>query len=160
MEEMEWDVYKGVFDTVRLNMENAGESFPYYEETFFCDVCSDPGTIDVSKYTSLENKKFFQALFVAVLKRLPDEKEEAGWKSKYGMDQETFQTESLKMFVNSSVSAINHMVFVNNPYFNQKRGVRYHVLGMLYGLTDKSALRVWGKKMPRFVQKIIRKVFI
>ena len=56
--------------------------------------------------------------------------------------------------------AINHMEIVDNPYFKQRRGIKYHVMGILYGLTDKSFLREFGKKLPGPLQKIIRKVFL
>ena len=34
------------------------------------------------------------------------------------------------------------------------------MLGLLYGMTDKSNLREFGKKLPDPVQQIIRKVFL
>ena len=62
--------------------------------------------------------------------------------------------------MNSSVVAINKIEFVNNPYFEQKKGLKYKVMGLLYGLTDKSFLREFGKKLPQPIQKVIRKVFL
>ena len=66
----------------------------------------------------------------------------------------------LVFVANASVVAINHIRLVNNPYFAQRRGIRYRMMGMLYGLTDKSSLRELGKKLPQPIQRVIRKVFL
>lgn len=76
------------------------------------------------------------------------------------MRTERFRRILLKEVVNSSVVAINHIQFINNPYFKQRRGIRYRLFGLLYGLTDKSFLREFGKKLPMPVQNIIVKVFL
>ena len=103
---------------------------------------------------------FMQAIYVAALKRLPDERTVAFWTEKLDAPREIFQEEVLRCIAHSSVVAINHIHLVDNPYFEQKRGFRYKLLGMLYGLTDKSSLRKLGKKMPDPVQRLIRKVFL
>ena len=82
------------------------------------------------------------------------------WEQRYDMETEAFQREVLQCIAGSSVVAINHIHIVDNPYFEQKRGLKYNMLGKLYGLTDKSSLREFGKKMPAPVQKLIRKVFL
>lgn len=153
-------IYSGIYDIVAENLQIAGETFEYGKETFLCDVKSHPQVVDVSKYLSLPNSQFLQAVHVGVYKRLPEEKVVAVWKEKYGWPQEKFQEALLKTIEKSSVVAINHIQLVNNPYFEQHLGIRYKVLGILYGLTDKSFLREFGKKMPQPIQKIIRKVFL
>lgn len=153
-------VYEGIYDIVAGNLAAAGRTFEYQKSTFLCDVESHPQVIDVSKYLCLPNKQFFQAVYVGAYKRLPEEKEVAAWEAKYDLPPDTFQRAVLKSVANSSVVAINHIRFVNNPYFEQRRGIRYKLLGILYGLTDKSSLREFGKKLPQPIQKIIRKVFL
>ncbi len=153
-------VYEGIFDIVAENMTAADQAFGYYKSTFLCDVKGHPQEIDVSKYLHLPNEQFFQAVYVAAYKRLPEEKEEGPWAAKYSMPAEEFQAAALRSIAHSSVAAIHHMRLVNNPYFEQKKGVRYKALGILYGLTDKSSLREFGKKLPRPVQRVIRKVFL
>lgn len=159
-ESREAEVYAGIYDVVSGNMEAAGKQFGYGKSTFLCDVMSHPQDIAVSKYLELSNEEFMEAMYVAALKRLPDERTQKFWKEKYVLPKETFQREVLKCLAGSSVVAINHIRLKDNPYFVQKRGLRYKALGVLYGLTDKSNLREFGKKLPDPVQQIIRKVFL
>lgn len=153
-------IYEGIYDAVADNLQSAGQSFSYQKTTFLCDVENPPQVVDVSKYVNMDNKDFFQAVYVAAYKRLPEIHEAAVWNNKYDMPAAEFQNAVLHSIVNSSVVAINHIQFINNPYFEQKRGIKYKLLGILYGLTDKSFLRQFGKKMPQPIQKIIRKVFL
>lgn len=157
---MNQEIYSRLYDVVQDNMKAAGGSFPYEKETFLCDVEAHPQEIDVSRYLELPNPVFMQAVHVAALKRLPEERIVTFWEQRYGEGREEFQEEVLRSIAGSSVVAINQIRMIHNPYFQQKRGVRYHALGLLYGLTDKSSLREFGKKLPMPVQKIIRKVFI
>ena len=156
----ERDIYGGLYDVVQGNMDAAGLKFPYEKETFLCEVGAPPQEIDVSRYLELSNPVFMQAVHAAALKRLPEEKTAAFWEQRYGESREQFQEEVLRSVAGSSVVAINQIRLVRNPYFEQKRGIKYHCMGILYGLTDKSFLREFGKKFPMPLQKIIRKVFI
>lgn len=153
-------VYEQLYDVVAENLQAAGKTFEYRKTTFLCDVKGHPQDIDVSKYLQLPNEEFFQAVFVAAYKRLPEPKESAAWEGKFGLSKEEFQTAVLRSVAGSSVVAINHMRLINNPYFEQRRGLRYKLMGVLYGLTDKSSLREFGKKLPQSIQKVIRKVFL
>lgn len=154
------EVYSRLYDAVQKNMETAGEKFPYEKETFLCETGAHPQEVDVSRYLELSNPVFMQAVHVAALKRLPEEKTEAFWRQRYGEGREHFQEEVLRSIAGSTVVAINHIRLLNNPYFQQRKGIKYYVLGLLYGLTDKSSLREFGKRLPMPIQKIIRKVFI
>lgn len=153
-------VYEGIYDIVAENLRNADQTFEYRKSTFLCDVMGHPQTLDVSKFIRLTNREFFQAVFVSVFRRLPEKEEYGRWEPRYDMEDRRFQEAVLREMEVSSVAAINHIRFINNPYFQQKRGIRYRLLGTLYGLTDKSFLRELGKKMPQPIQKIIRKVFL
>ncbi len=159
-ESRERDIYGGLYDVVQGNMDAASLKFPYEKETFLCEVGAHPQEIDVSRYLELSNPVFMQAVHAAALKRLPEEKTAAFWEQRYGEPREQFQKEVLRSVAGSSVVAINQIRLVHNPYFEQKRGIKYHCMGILYGLTDKSFLREFGKKLPMPLQKLIRKVFI
>ncbi len=158
--ERDLPVYAGIYDIVRENLLSANKNFEYSKDTFLCDVMSHPQDVCVSKYLNLSNKEFAEAIYVAAFKRLPEQKWLEFWEAKYQEPRETFQKEVLRQIANSTVVAINQVHFVDNPYFEQKRGIRYHFLGMLYSLTDKSILREFGKKMPAPIQRVIRKVFL
>ncbi len=153
-------VYGRLYDIVQHNMEAAGETFPYEKETLLCETGAPPQEIDVSRYLELPNPIFMQAVHAAALKRLPDERTTAFWKQRYGESREQFQEEVLRSVASSSVVAINQIRLIRNPYFEQKRGIKYRCMGILYNLTDKAFLREFGKKLPMPVQNIIRKVFI
>lgn len=153
-------IYEGIYDVVSGNLHLAGLEFAYQKSTFLYDVENSPRIVDVSKYLKLLNPQFFQAVYVAAYKRLPEIREAGVWEEKYDMPDEEFQKAVLLNIANSSVVAINHIQFINNPYFEQRLGIKYKLLGILYGLTDKSSLRQFGKKMPKPIQKIIRKVFL
>ena len=153
-------VYEQLYDVVEENLQAAGKKFEYKKATFLCDAGGHPQDIDVSKYLDLPNEQFFQAIFVAAYKRLPEAKESAAWESKFGLAREQFQREVLRNIANASVVAINKIQLLNNPYFKQRKGLKYKVMGLLYGLTDKSSLREFGKKLPGPLQRIIRKVFL
>ncbi len=153
-------VYEEIYNIVAENYHDAGMNFEYRKATFLQDVNSHPQKIDVSRYISLSNELFFQAIFVAAFKRLPESEEAKRWKDQLELSKESFQKKFLEYVAGSSVVAINHILLVNNPYFEQKKGLRYRMVGVLYGLTDKSSLREFGKTLPAPIQKIIRKVFI
>lgn len=153
-------MYEKLYDVVASNYLNAGKEIKYLKSTYLCDVGKHPQVINVSEYIYLPNVEFAQAIFVTTFRRLPEGKECSEWNQMYGLEKEEFQKRILKQVVNSSVVAINKIQFVNNPYFVQKRGLRYKAMGLLYGLTDKSFLREFGKKLPQPIQKVIRKVFL
>ena len=152
--------YETVYDTICENMTAAGKVFPYNRETFMADIGTSPQEIDVSRFLELPNEQFFQALYVATFRRLPDQKTEKQWMGKCSEPKENYQKQLLRLLDRSSVVAINHIRFVNNPYFKQSRGIRYRFWGLVYGLTDKSGLRQFGKKLPMPIQKIIRRIFL
>lgn len=156
----ELEVYKKVYNIVNDNLIKNNMSFGYFESTFEKDAGSNARCINVSDFADLDNEHYFQAVFVRVFKRLPDEKELSAWKVHFEEDKDKFREGVLRSLGGSSVAAINRIEMINNPYFVQKKGLKYKVMGKLYCLTDKSALRVLGKKMPDGVQKIIRKVFL
>lgn len=153
-------VYQAVYDIVAENLEATGYKPEYKKSTFLCDVEMHPQRIDISRFLELDNCDFQEAVYVTVLKRLPDAKTAAFWREREDRPKEEFQRAVLEDIAHSSVVAINQIRFVNNPYFDQKTGLRYHILGCLYGLTDKSSLRVFGKRLPKPIQKIIRRVFL
>ena len=154
------NIYANLYDVVAENLEQVNIKFGYKKSTILCDINSSPQRIDISKYLEFDNQAFFQAIYVAAFKRLPEEKEAQKWYEQMKLPKETFQKEFLMYVANSSVVAINHIELFNNPYFSHKRGLKYKIMGTLYGLTDKSALREFGKKLPAPIQKIIRKVFL
>lgn len=154
------EVYERLYDVVQGNMRAAGQDFPYARETFICEVGAHPQEVDVARYLELPNPLFLQTVYAAALKRLPEEKTERAWARRYGEPEERFREEVLRNVAGSSVVAINRIRLVHNPYFQQKRGIKYYCMGILYGLTDKSALREFGKKLPMPIQRLIRKVFI
>ncbi len=160
MQEQDISVYDKIFDIVAENLRLAGKPFEYGKHTFLCDVASHPQDICVSRYLHLSNLDFMQAVYVAALKRLPDKRTAAFWNERSDMPKGLFQEQVLRCIANSSVVAINHIHLLDNPYFKQKRGLKYRMLGMLYGLTNKSSLRKLGKRMPDPLQKLIRKVFL
>lgn len=160
MQESNMSVYSEIYDVVAGNLQQAETSFEYGKNTFLCDVESHPQEVCVSRFLHLLNPEFMQAVYVAALKRLPDERAVNFWEMRYELPKEEFQEQVLRCVVNSSVVAINHIRFTDNPYFEQKTGLKYKLLGGLYGLTDKANLREFGKKLPQPVQRLIRKIFL
>lgn len=153
-------VYGQIYDVVAENYRNAGKEMEYKKSTFLLTVKSHPQEVRVADFLELNNPEFFQAIYVAVMKRLPEQKVIREWEDKLELPKEQFQREVLLSLSKSSVVAINHIHFVENPYFIQNRGLKYKSLGVLYGLTDKSSLREFGKKLPDPIQQIIRKIFL
>lgn len=154
------EIYARLYDEVGGNLSKTGKSFEYKKSTFLCDIMSHPQEIDVSRYLGLPNAEFMEAIYVAALKRLPDDRTKTFWAERYQLPVSQFQEEVLRCIAGSSVVAINQIRLENNPYFRQKCGLKYKALGLLYGLTDKSYLREFGKRLPAPVQKIIRKLFL
>lgn len=154
------EIYSKLYDVVVENCDNANCSFEYRKSTYQCDVGNHPQVIDVVKYCEMSNEEFFQAVFVAALKRLPEEKETAPWIAQYAQEKEVFQETVLRYIMKSKAFALNQMKIINNPYFEQKSNLQYKLMGKLYCLTDKSTLREFGKKLPKPVQKVIRKLFL
>lgn len=153
-------VYAEICDVVIGNLQQAEMSFEYGKSTFLCDVESHPQEVCVSRFLHLSNPEFMQAVYVAALKRLPDDRTVDFWRMRYEQPKEEFQEQVLRCVANSSVVAINHIRFTENPYFEQKTGLKYKMLGGLYGLTDKANLREFGKKLPQPIQRLIRKIFL
>lgn len=156
----EKQVYAGIYDRVAGNLSAGGGVFEYGKSTFLCDVGGHPQDVCVTRYLELSNPEFVEAVYVAALKRLPDRPAAEFWAGRYDRPKEEFQREVLRCIANSSVAAINHVRLTDNPYFRQKRGIKHRALGLLYGLTDKSNLREFGKRLPGPLQKIIRKIFL
>lgn len=154
------EVYTLLYNEVSENFAKTGKSYGYKKNTFLCDVANHPQKIDVTRYLNLSNEDFMEAIYVAALKRLPDEKTRAFWAERYSLPVPQFQKEVLKCIAGSGSVAINGIYLEGNPYFVQKRGLKYKAIGRLYGLTDKSCLREFGKKLPDPIQKIIRKLFL
>lgn len=154
------DIYDNLYEIVVENLQAAGNTFEYGKETFLCNLGSYPQVMDVSKYLSLPNPQFFQAAFVSIYRRMPKENESAVWEEKYNWPREKFQVAFLKKLEKSNVTAIYHIRFINNPYFEQHRGIRYRMLGILYVFIDEFFLREFVRKLPQLIQKILRRVFL
>ncbi len=153
-------VYEKIYQIVADSLKAADRPFAYSRITFLSNVGNHPQQIDISKYTALSNPDFFHSVYTAVYSRMPDQKTADAWGRRFWMTQKEFQTAFLREITKSSAAAINHIQFINNPYFRQNTGIRYKTLGRLYRLTDKSSLRELGKKLPAPIQKVIRKVFL
>lgn len=65
-------VYEGIYDIVADNLEKEGRRFAYRKSTFLSDVANHPQIVDVSRYELLKNSRYFQAVYVAVYRRLPE----------------------------------------------------------------------------------------
>ena len=154
------DIYSSLYDTVSQNMAEAGERFSYEKTTLLTNFGQAPRIVDVDRYDALDNKEYYQAVFVGAYKRLPEEKEEQPWVESASKSREEFRRSLLAEISGSSVFAIQHMELTDNSYCMSPHGIRYRILGILYGFTDKSTLRTFGKKLPAPIQKIIRKVFL
>ena len=155
-----FEVYARLYDVVSDNLIKNGKCSNYKKTTFLYNIMEHPREIDVSRYLKLSNEDFLEAIYVAALKRLPDDRTRGFWAERFDLPTPQFQQEVLKSIADSSVVAINGIHLKNNPYFEQKCGLKYKALGRLYYLTDKSILRELGKKLPASIQKIIRKVFL
>ncbi len=153
-------VYEKIYDLVSENYRKAGKKLEYEKSAFLCSAGAHPQIVDVAEYTKLPNPEFYQAIYMAVYQRLPEREDYEKWRAFFSMETPEFQRKLLKRLSVSSMSAMNRIRFIHNPYFCRPSGIRYRALGMLYGLTDKPALRQLGKKMPKPVQKVIRKVLL
>ena len=89
-------IYEQLYDVVSGNLREAGETFSYYKTTFLSDVGNAPQVIDVSQYLELSNEQFYQALFVAAFKRLPEEKEERRKFRRTELELDLYQTELME----------------------------------------------------------------
>ena len=153
-------VYEKIYDLVEGNLHRVGVSFDYKRNTFLCDVGMHPKKINVSVFLHLSNPDFIEASYVATLHHLPDEKTAKLWEKYYSEPTGEFRIRVLRSLEKSSVVARQQVELFSNAYFQQKKGICYHLLGNLYLLTDKSNLRELGKKLPMPIQKIIRRIFI
>ena len=80
-------MYEMIFDVIEENMNKGGKSFPYKKSTFLKNVGVHPQNINVSNYLELENEDFFEAFYVSVYNRLPDEKIQNIWKDKMNIEK-------------------------------------------------------------------------
>jgi hypothetical protein len=152
--------YEAIYDIVATNMTDTGEPWEYGKATFLSEVESEPGQIDIARYVKLANPDFLQAIYVAVYKRLPEPKQISYWAQYYDLPKEHFQSRVLQNIVQSGVAAINHIRFLNNPYFTYRTPVwRTRLLRMLGRMSDMTAIRSLGKKLPKPLQSIVRKIF-
>lgn len=153
-------IYERIYDVVSANGQIAGKKLNYEKQAFLCGIGAHPQIVDVAAYKRLSNPEFYQAVHAAVYHRLPEQEEYEKWSVFFGMEIPAFQSKLLKKLSVSNLAAVNRIRLIHNPYFVQKRGIRYRMLGMLYGLTDKPTLRQIGKKLPQPVQKLVRKVLL
>ena len=68
------EIYEKIYDIVAGNLFASGRSFEYQKSTFLLEVGCKPNIVDVSSYLGLPDFEFFQAIYVAVYKRLPEKK--------------------------------------------------------------------------------------
>lgn len=153
-------VYEEVYDVVAQNMKNAELKFNYRKSTFLADVATNPQEIDVSKFLKLENEEFMEAIYIATIKRFPTNKNIVYLQQNYNLTKNQFQTEVLKSLSSSSLMAINHTRFINNPYFTNKYKLKYILFSKLYRVKENSSLRQFAKNLPKPIQNVIRKVFL
>ena len=150
-------IYESIFSVVDDNLQQAGVSNDYKTSTFLADIGQHPHDIDLQRILCLDKDAFVEAAYVVFMKRLPDTKELAFWNME--QNEEALKKNVIQMISNSPTVMINHIQMQNCPYEIKESKMKQKIFGLLYGLTDKSYLREFGKKMPPFVQKIIRRVF-
>ena len=154
------EIYGKLYDGVAEKLAAAGRSFGYCRAALTCNTGMHPRIIDVSRYEGLSNRDYFQAAFVGAFKRLPEEQEEHPWQQHYDEPEQEFRTRVWTVLTRSTVFAIQHMELTENPYVTFHKGLRYRLLGLMHGLTTRSNLRTFGKRLPAPIQKLIRKLFL
>ena len=150
-------VYESIFKVVDDNLKQAGVSNDYKVSTFLADIGQNPHDIDLQRILLLDKEEFVEASYMVFMKRLPDPKELDFWKME--QHEETLKKRVMETISNSPTVMINYIHMLNCPYEIRESKLKQKLFGLLYGLTDKSYLREFGKKMPLFVQILIRRLF-
>lgn len=150
-------IYESIYKVVDGNLKKATVENEYKLSTLMADVGQKPQDIDLQKILHLQGDAFIEAAYMVIMKRLPDHKEMNYWMLE--QDQELLKRNVIQAISNSGTVMINHIRLHNHPYIIKVSRLKRKLFELLYGLTDKSYLREFGKKMPMFMQKIIRKLF-
>lgn len=73
------EIYGEIYNIVELQLKENSRSMPCAKNTFLYAVNAEPGICDGKALCAFEKEEFLQAVYVSLLKRLPDQEAEQAW---------------------------------------------------------------------------------
>lgn len=152
MPEEKQEVFCSLFAAVSKRMEKQGENLSCTQKSFVMNIGVPPKKIDVAPLSELENDEFADALWLSCFQRLPSEEKRRSLRGKS-------KKEILRAATGEGAFAIRGITLLHNPYFKQRLSVKARLLSLAAGVKHSVFLRQLAKKMPKGMQKKVRKLF-
>lgn len=152
MPEENQQVFERLFAGVLERMKGQGEKLSCTQKSFEMNIGVPPKKIDIASLLELEGGEFADALWLSCFQRLPSEEKRRSLRGKS-------KEEILRAATGEGAFAIRGITLLHNPYFKQRFSVRARLLSLAAGVKNLVFLRQLAKKMPKGLQKKVRKLF-
>lgn len=110
------DVYSKLYDITQENMKDAGEELVFTKDAFLFSTKCQAGKADLFQLMDMDNQSFFQAAFVGLFYRIPDEGAMERWNRECFLEKEEFQQKVIRSLTNSDEFRDKRVKLSNNIY--------------------------------------------
>lgn len=157
---MNLSVYSDIFDVVEKNMQSAGGRFNVSRTAYLCTACNDAQKVDIYDLSHEEdNRLFLETAYIALLKRLVDERALTNWEGRLDIPKEEFQRLLTNSIMNSLEFSKVHIKVYNNIYSQRNAfGGKISSAVSSGGMSMPERLMKFYRKQPEFMKKLEKKI--
>ena len=161
--------YEALYDIVEQRLQDTGRSMPCSRQAFLFAADMKPGECDGMQMTTMENEEFFQAVYLGLFNRLPDQSAKLVWKAEMATTTDKFRETLFDTLLCSPEAVTKGSCLVNNQLVPVKQreltALNGFILGKSGGQGAASAKEGWKDrlyklyiKVPLPLRKLIRKI--
>lgn len=152
------DVYEKIYDIVENNILDQGGDFTYTKAAFLFEANRECNELDFLKLLKLNNQEFFEAAYLGMLGRLPDDGAYKSWDHHIkNMASQAFQERLTKSILSSNEFKLKGIVIKNCIY--ALNSVDNNIHGSVNSkIAIYSILHKVYKKLPLKIRLIIRRI--
>ncbi len=110
------EMYNKLYSIVKENYKKNGMDMLYTQEAFLQICNTNSEIIDISKLSKLDKMSFFEAAFILLLERFPDEGAYEAWKKNLYMDDYVFKKRLINSVINSEEFKRKNVKISHNIY--------------------------------------------
>ncbi len=154
-------IYSKLFDIVENNMEKNNMEMEFTKEAFLFQAEKTGNKVDMAKMLHFNNKAFFEASYLGLLDRFPDEQAVKNWNDRVNnLPKEEFQRILTTSIINSLEFRLKNIEVYNCIYGMKKyetgvskQHVSSNVKMKFYDIGYK-----YYKRLPIKIKMVIRKL--
>lgn len=161
--------YGALYDIVEQRLKNTDRDMPCSRQAFLFAADMGPGECDGMRMMDMGNEEFFQAVYLGLFNRLPDQSAKLVWKEELATSPDKFREALFDTLLCSPEAVTKGSCLINNQLvpvkYRELTALNEFILRKGAGQADFSAKEGWKDrlyklyiKLPLPLRKLIRKI--